>query len=262
MSIEEWLPVIGTLLGGLGAAAAAVVAVGALRANKRASVADQLMIALGELHASLASLSDQSLLLSSQGAEGEAKSRAVLGDEFRRFAVANTKISLLEPILAPKFQEYGGWVRNVANNLASNLLQADEFAQSARHRVSAEAYRVKPSWASGSDWVHLRRSTSFLSAQDVMADLPLPSSVRGVQSLDRWWGDRVTEFGRDGGRSVYDPEALYLVQHARLLDDFVADYLMPWARSFLGRGLLGVRRTKQHDSPRLISCVEAPDPAR
>ncbi len=64
---------------------------------------------------------------------------------------------------------------------------------------------------------------------DAPADSP-----DGVKDLEPWFRPRVKGFGDgtkyDDMHSVYSPHMPYMTQHCRLLDDFVREYLIPWAR--------------------------------
>jgi hypothetical protein len=228
-----------TVAGGVGAVAAVVIAVRALRVNRQGAVAGPLLQAFEELFASVGALSDTAVLLAKDGESGERSSRDALRHDFHRLEVATTKIDLLAHAMSPKDLDYGSWLRDATRNLAVNLLQADEFAGIARDQSRLSSLRTPPNWASESDWHFLVRSNSFFSVEGLCMDLPPRSLPKGAADPHEWWGPRVLRTREDGYLSVYSPEAPYLTQNARLLDDFVREYLLPWAQTFLGNGLLG-----------------------
>ncbi len=256
----------GTAVGGLGAVVAVAVAVRALRATRRGAVAQPLLQAFGELSASITALADRAVQLGALGRDGERQSRSLLAEDFRSLEVANSKIEFLAPSVSRKHLDYGQWLRDVTHNLAANLLQADEFADMARNSTDPGFPRLRPDWVDAADWQFLRRSLSFYSVQGIDHDLPAGALPRRVEPLDRWWGMRILRFRHEDPASVYSPTASYLVQNARLLEDFSREYLTPWAQTFLGKTLLGrsprgvapPRRGKSEKSIPVQACPAAP----
>lgn len=125
-----FITALGSVAAALGTAAAVVVAVKALRASRRTALADQFLQAAGEMLAALRQMSDRAQELNAV-LDGEQMSRRNLGETFNQFANASARLGLLDEVLS-KHPDYGEWVRNVANNLAVNLLQADEFGPRTR----------------------------------------------------------------------------------------------------------------------------------
>ncbi|MCP3782251.1 hypothetical protein NLX85_02550 [Micromonospora sp. A3M-1-15] len=216
-----------------GTTVALVVAVKALRATRRAALAEQLLNTLGDMLAALAEISDRAIELG-RLPDGEESSRERLSEPFRRFQIASTRVGLLEPALSSN-PEYGEWLRAVANNLAADLLQADEFAPMAREEV-ADPSMGRPPKANEDEWEVLSRSMSYWCVRMVGLDPPkrVPS---GFARLEDWWVPRVVAHGHEED-NVYGVGAPYFVQISRLLDDFVREYLEEWATQLVKSGLL------------------------
>lgn len=227
------LTALASVVAAAGTVAALVIAVKALRATRRAALADQFLVAVGEMFAALAEISDVADRMDEMNG-GLSRSREHLREPFRRFQVANTKIGLLEPALSKRY-EYGDWLRGVAHNMAADLFQADEFAGYSQEYVDGDHPLEKPTWILNSEWQVLVQSKSFWGV--LMIGLEPPEKrPPGHQSLDRWWAPRILANALDS-HNVYSLEASYLTQHCRLLEDFVREYLEGWARSVVVSGL-------------------------
>lgn len=144
------------------------------------------------------------------------ESRVRLRPHFDAFKAAESRVSLLVSSVG---KDDGDWIRSVANNFAADLLQADEFAD---YPLSADDEDL--AGYSPEDAEILRRSSSYFSAASA-------ESLRGegAMSLNRWWGDRVISGTRSSFPNVYSVNSSYIIQHCRLLDDFVREYMEPWA---------------------------------
>lgn len=229
--LEEWAQ-LGSAISGLAAAAAVVIALGALRATRRSALADSLLQAFGDMLTSLEALVQHAWDLEKLGLAGEAQSRAVMGDAYRRFSVASSRVELIESALRPGARRYGEWVRTVANNMAVNLLQADESGPFTREAV-AQGF-ARPASVAEDGWPLLSKSTSFLSAIH-LSEFEAPKLPKGSRPLVEWWREKITKFGAPGQPSVYSVTSSYLVQHARQLDDFKREYLESWAQEFVAK---------------------------
>ncbi|MEU7800783.1 hypothetical protein AB0J14_03375 [Micromonospora arborensis] len=227
------LSAIGSLVAAAGTTVALVVAVKALRATRRAALADQLLNTVGDMLAALAEISDRAVELG-RLPDGEESSRERLTEPFRRFQVASTRVGLLEATLSSN-PEHGEWLRTVANNLAAGLLQADEFAPMARAEV-AHPSMSRPPEVNNDDWEILSRSMSYWCVQMVGLDPPkkVPS---GFARLEDWWAPKVVAHGQEED-NVYGLGGSYFIQISRLLDDFVREYLEEWATQLVKSGLL------------------------
>lgn len=228
---------LSTALAAVASLAAVFVAVKALRATRNAPVADHLLIAYGEMIAALQELSVQAYALEKSDPTLQT-SREVLDPAFRRFAVAEAKLELIEPPIT-KQADYGEWVRSVARNLGANLRQADEWV-SLREDIGDGISDLRPDGLTDTEWNDLRRSSSYLSVLHVEPEQP-GECPAGFVALEPWFRSRVSGFGDgtewDDRHSVYSPYAGYMVQNARLLDDFVREYLIPWARQSVRESL-------------------------
>lgn len=229
---------ISTLLAGLASLGAVFVAVKALRATRNAPVADHLLIAYGDMLAALEDLSAEARQLQKVD-PAYLNSREALGASFGRFSTAAARVDLIEPPVT-KLPEYGEWVRSVANNLASDLRQADEFAELHEAIFADGAVDLRPAGVSDEEWEEAKRSGSYRSI--LLLGLEAPSKrPKDFVDLETWFRPRILGFG-DGTEwedhhSVYSPYADYMTQHVRLLDDFVREYLVPWARASVREAL-------------------------
>ena len=71
-----------------------------------------------------------------------------------------------------------------------------------------------------------------------MLGLDPPSKVpKSFRPPVEWWADRIIEYGGDSHVNVYSPDASYFTQSSRLLDDFVREYVHPWAQDVVKAGL-------------------------
>lgn len=231
----ELISAIASVMAALGAASAVMVAVAALRTSRRTALADQFLQSVGEMLAALAQVSEGALELDRKP-DGERLSREHLREAFTRFVNASARIGLLDPVLSDN-EEYGEWVRAVTNNIAADLLQADESAPLRRSLISEKPVAHESlGRATPAERELLNSSLSFRSL--TMIDLEPPDRLpRSFQPPTDWWSEHIVKHGRHGPRNVYSPESSYLVQHARLLDDFVRDYVHPWAQNVVKRGL-------------------------
>jgi hypothetical protein len=229
---------LSTALAALASLGAVFIAVKALRATRNAPVADHLLIAYGEMIAALQDLSVQAYALEKSDPSLQT-SREVLDPAFRRLTVAEAKLDLLEPPIT-KQADYGEWVRTVAHNLGTNLRQADEWA-TLREDIGDDGFsELRPQGLTDTEWLDLRRSASYLSI--LLLGLEPPGQrPAGFVALEPWFRPRVSGYGDGTGwddlHSVYSPHAGYMVQNARLLDDFVREYLIPWARQSVRESL-------------------------
>jgi len=231
----ELISAIGSVAAALGTAVAVAVAVTALQTSRRTALADQFLGAVGDMLAALAQVSERAGQLNRMD-NGEETSRQHLGDAFSSFAHASARIGLLEPALSNN-AEYGEWVRAVANNLAANLLQADEFQSLMQEIISDEPVADEfLGEATPPERALLNKSLSFRSV--TMIDLDPPDKIpKSFQPPMIWWAQRIVEYGGDGHVNVYSPDATYLTQNSRLLDDFVREYMHPWAQEVVRKGL-------------------------
>ncbi|MGW4397492.1 hypothetical protein ACWEHA_19580 [Amycolatopsis nivea] len=163
----------------------------------------------------------ESAALSLDSIDAVERSRDALRDQFNSFKIANSKVDLL---IASVGGPDGDWVRTVAHNMAADLLQADEFAQ------------IEPDYSDSElgvgrtedELVILRASRSYKST--VGHDLGF-GSINGSASLKDWWAPKVISGQQHW--SVYSVDASYMIQHARLLSEFLAEFLEPWARELV-----------------------------
>lgn len=231
---DDSIAALGSVVAALGTLAAVVVALKALASARKTALVDQLVTAYGDMLAALHAISAESGRLSQQPG-GEARSRSELQEPFRALQNANARVRLLAPALGIN-DDYTAWILDVSTNLASNLLQADEFGSLVpslmAHRLSEEERDVK---ATSSDVI--TRSMSFYLVEGLVSDLPQPLSPRWLKAdpLETWWRESIQKFGDDGSKNVYSPESSYLTQARRLLDDFVREYLEPWCQTVVRR---------------------------
>ena len=106
----------------------------------------------------------------------------------------------------------------MANNVASDLLQADEFSDVVLDLTASDFGENNTEEEKGI----LRSSHSYRSVVALEHDL---GSLEGAISLKEWWAQNV--LSRQNSRSVYSVDASYMVQHARLLSDFLREHLEP-----------------------------------
>lgn len=229
---------LSTLLAAIASLGAVFIAVKALRATRNAPVADHLLMAYGEMLAALEELSAEAHALERVDPSLQS-SRDALGSTFRRISTAEAKVDLIEPPVT-RLADYGSWVRGVAHNLAVNLLQADEFAELHALIFEEDAEEMRPAHLPQAEWGELKRSLAYQSV--LMVGLEPPSEVpKDFIGLEPWLRPRVKGFGDgtswDDHHSVYSPYASYMTQHVRLLDDFVREYLVPWARDSVREAL-------------------------
>ncbi|MBB1153143.1 MULTISPECIES: hypothetical protein [Amycolatopsis] len=146
------------------------------------------------------------------------RSREALRDHFNAFEIADSKVDLL---IASVGGPDGDWVRTVAHTMAVDLLQADEFSQIGLDCSDSElgAGRTEEELAI------LRASSSYQSV--VGHDLGF-GSIDGSVSLRDWWAPKVLSGQQHW--SAYSVGASYLIQRARLLSEFLSEFLKPWAQ--------------------------------
>jgi hypothetical protein len=246
------LAVVGVII----AVLAAILSYRAIRVAHGDAVSDRLFSSLGDLLAALVRIDFAVQEITRLGG-GEPKARAIAMPDFIKFREAVAHVNLARAQRNRNLVDrdpIGTWILNVANNLAVALLQADESAAVWGSYVARESERFpgRPNFVPDQKtWSLLARSGSFWTAYHVARDLdPQPDGDPRFDPLDEWWANQV-EHGAamaDGRPSVYDPNADWLTQHARLLADFGECYIARWAEDLVAAGELrrNVSRTKRH----------------
>jgi len=193
------------------------------RIARRGLVASSLIASIGDMVAALHALESAAIRLESKG--GVRRSREVLREYFDAFKTANSKVDLL--VVSVGGPE-GVWVRSVVHNMAADLLQADEFSELHLGIADSEF----GSETTEEEKQILRRSSSYQSV--VGHDITF-GSLEGALSLKDWWAERV--LSSEGELSVYSTDSSYIIQHARILSDFMSEHLEPWARELVRKRL-------------------------
>lgn len=221
---------ISTALAALAALVAVYIAVKGLRATRHGPIADHLLLAYGEMISALQEITALGSELHNPGT-GRRTSRGTLGPAFERFRVASYKVDLIEPPVT-KLADYGSWVRVIANNLAANLVQADEDAAFYKKFREDGIDELRPVGLTDAEWKDVSRSDAYLSVLLTGSEIPA-ERPDGVVELEKWIRPEVMGYGDGTGpddlNSVYSPHVSYMIQNCRLLDDFVREYLVPWA---------------------------------
>jgi hypothetical protein len=231
---NDSITALASAIAALGTLAAVFVAFRALASARKTALLDRLVTAYGDMLGALNTISAESARLSQQSG-GEARSRIELQEPFRAFQSADARVRLLAPALGID-NEYTSWVLDASNTLAANLLQADEFGtlipSLMARRSSDSASRVGQGTLDVLD-----RSIYFYLVKSLISDLPQPPTPRWLKAepIGTWSRETIEKFGDDGYVSVYNPEASYLIQSSRLLDDFTHNYLEPWCQAVVRR---------------------------
>lgn len=221
----QLLPTIISASSVLVAAFSAYASYRSSRAARRGLVANSLIASIGDMIAALHSLESEALRLDRMNDVG--RSREVLREHFDLFQTANSKVDLL---VASTGGAPGEWVRAVANNMAVDLLQADECSQLPMGLPMSDS-ELGRGWAEG-DLTILRQSIGYKSM--VAHDQTL-GSIEGSVPLKDWWAPKVLQ--NKNWYSVYSIDASYVVQHARILSEFMDQHLEPWARDLIRKRL-------------------------
>jgi hypothetical protein len=202
-----------------------------LEQTRRIAFTDQLLNAVSDMMGALAELSEEAMRLDTTPLR-EAASREALREPFRRFQQTSYRVEILEFSLRGD-DDYGSWLRGVANNFSADLLQADEFAAMA-NEMTVNSHKMPPG-LSHQQRVLIRQSKSYFSVTMVGLDPPV-DVPEDFQPLEAWWAEKITESGNEPN-AVYSIDAPYLVQVARLLDGFRREYVDPWAKRLITEGL-------------------------
>jgi hypothetical protein len=236
-SAFNWLEAsmaIFTAIAAVAATWAVVIAVRSLVIAREATAVDQLFGALADVLAELQEVARLGVMLSNQP-DGEARSRDVVEGAFQRFLGARARVDLAAAALGLRGPYIDG-VLDVAHNFAVNIRQADEFGPISREIIQGDD--ADRSWVRDLSWSPnaadievLAKSLSFLEVRQAM-ELVDPAVTR-LRGLDRWWAERIVEFGRERDRNVYSIYSSYLVQDSRLLADFTREYVQPAAEKAL-----------------------------
>lgn len=231
----QWLNAIGALgsaVAAVGAVLAFMVATRALRTAREAVVLDQLLAGFSDLVAQLQGIANTGVQLS-QKKGGEYRSREAVGPAFQKYLAAQSRVLLVLGALGTRGDEAEA-VLNVANNLAANVLQADEFGTMTRSRRHAGSLfdDVSLSWSpSEPERKVLEQSIYFASLAAAFSDL-VPESLMSLRARDRDFAQNVLR-GPFDARSVYGLSAPYLTQTSRLLDDFTRFVVEPMFERFV-----------------------------
>lgn len=194
------------------------------RIARRGLVANHLIASLSDMIVALQEVSSAGFKLNTE--ELVRQSREYIDPHFNAFKSADSRVSLL--LSSVRSTDDDG-LRTVANNLAVNIRQADEWWD-----LTFDLDDDTLAGYSKEEAATLRASRSFQSVVTLAADL---GNSREIVSLQKWWATKILRSAKDSYVSVYSVRASYMTQHTRLLDDFVREYLEPWAEKVVRDGL-------------------------
>ncbi|MGV9668399.1 hypothetical protein [Nocardia niigatensis] len=235
------IPIVTGLFSAIAAVTSATIATRALRATRRSALIAHLLAAYGDMIAALHEIEDTSQESTFPALTDETKS--ALRQAFRRFQSAAARVAIVEPVIerrpgilrrqstTPVSDDMpeGEWVRNVANNLAWNLTSPLIAADHIDLQKRGGRFISRPDGIPDSEWKVLSSNTYYLHVLNVLSDLPQPRTSRPQIEPTARQRALATQ-ARPDQPSIYAANASYLPQTARVLSDFVHEYVIPWCQ--------------------------------